>query len=210
MASLSHEQRRELREAIDRERRRRAAAAARSRPKPTTQTPSPSAAVTRDEKIMEARALRARGWSAPEIGRLLGVPESTVRNWWNGGTCACGRPVDGSNRRGSERCVDCSRAKQAAERYWTHETVIDAIQRFAVENGRPPKATDWQRVNPEKGYPPSARVYGHGCPFPTWADAIEAAGFPRPRRGHYPRTAEVRRRLSEAQRARYAREKGAA
>lgn len=65
--------------------------------------------MTRDEKVREARRLRALGWTAPEIGRELGVSDSTVRNWCLGGDCAdCGAPLDGSERKKALRCSSCN------------------------------------------------------------------------------------------------------
>lgn len=84
--------------------------------------------------------------------------------------------------------------------YWNRETIIAAIQEFARRYGRPPVATDWNvayarsrglhskvvRFYEDGCYPHSNTVYGipNGV-FPTWADAIEAAGFRRPQPGRY-------------------------
>lgn len=35
----------------------------------------------RERLIAQAKLLDRNGWSAPEIGRKLGVPDITVRNW---------------------------------------------------------------------------------------------------------------------------------
>jgi hypothetical protein len=65
--------------------------------------------MTREEKIREARRLRALGWTAPAIGRELGASDSTIRNWYLGGACVdCGAPVDGSNRDKSLVCSTCA------------------------------------------------------------------------------------------------------
>jgi len=70
--------------------------------------------------------------------------------------------------------------------------VIDAIQRFAAIHGRPPKARDWHTRDPVNNYPACSTVYrtnhpsNRSAPFACWADAIEAAGFPRPTRGSRP------------------------
>jgi hypothetical protein len=60
---------------------------------------------------------------------------------------------------------------------WNRESVEAAIQAWAAEHGRPPKQKD---TNNEPGLPsPSSVRDTHG----SWANAVEAAGFPRPRRG---------------------------
>lgn len=56
---------------------------------------------------------------------------------------------------------------------WTRETVIAAIQAFAAEQGRTPTARD------NGGLVIAAKRL-----FPSWGDAVVAAGFERPRRGH--------------------------
>lgn len=72
--------------------------------------------MTRDEKVLRARELRAQGLTAPAIGELLDVNESTVRNWYCGSTCRCGKPLDGSRGASSStECWDC-RAEPARER----------------------------------------------------------------------------------------------
>lgn len=116
--------------------------------------------------------------------------KTRVRKDSYGGTCVdCGARTDGSNGASlaPERCGSCSRAKQKAEKTWTRDAVISAIQRFAVEHGRPPTSIDWIHADPDRGYPNRGSVYrtstNPGCPFANWADAIEAAGFPRPPRG---------------------------
>lgn len=64
--------------------------------------------MTREEKIREARRLRAERWTAAAIGRELAVPASTVRNWYLGGDCQeCGAPVEGSSSRRAQFCVPC-------------------------------------------------------------------------------------------------------
>lgn len=138
------------------------------------------------------RELRAQGYAAPAIGRALGIPESTVRNWWNAGECVdCGVAVEHSNGKVAERCRSCANGHKHETRTWTREAVIDAIQRFAAANGRPPLASEWINVDHANGYPARTYVYcsndqSRKNPFPKWADAIEAAGFPRPIAGVSP------------------------
>lgn len=61
---------------------------------------------------------------------------------------------------------------------WSKEEIIAAIQKWAREHGRPPTANEWtKRII---GYPSASTVAKH---FGSWAEGIEAAGFPRPVRG---------------------------
>jgi hypothetical protein len=179
-----------------------------------------------------ARELRAEGVGPAAIARQLGVSDTTVHRWTNEayaernrvaarerkrqarGVCSvCGGETryHGHGRRVSDVCAGCSRAQQHTERKWTPEAVIDAIRRFTAANGRPPKAAEWINADPVNGYPARSAVYRSkswpGAPFASWADAIEAAGFPRPRVGYYERTPETRARAAEGQRRRQARQR---
>jgi len=62
---------------------------------------------------------------------------------------------------------------------WTRDEITEAIQNHALQHGAPPTSTDWAKAAPGR---PSAdlvkRRFGG-----SWADAIVAAGFPRPLRG---------------------------
>lgn len=61
---------------------------------------------------------------------------------------------------------------------WTREEIIEAIQAHAREHGYPPVASEWALQDATRPTRDDAkRVFG------SWADAVEAAGFPRPRRG---------------------------
>lgn len=163
----------------------------------------------------QAQQLRAEGKTAARIGVLLGVSRSYAAELYSdpdgakvrarkasyGGTCVdCGKRTDGSNGRAAaaERCRPCY---SATTKVWTRDKVLDAIHRFARAHGRPPVAADWNHPGRGDGYPTSGCVYrttgNTTAPFQRWADAIEAAGFPRPRRGHT-RTAEMRARTSES------------
>lgn len=185
--------------------------------------------MTRAELAERAQALRAEGKLQREIAVILGVSRSYAgalssndplgeqqrqrRTRYQGVCIDCGGPTDGSNgfAAAPERCELCYRI---TTKVWTREAVIEAIQRFAVEHDRPPYSSDWNHRGRGQGYPSAGCVYystgNRSAPFATWADAIEAAGFPRPRTGLYTRTAEVRARMSEGQRRRYARERRAA
>lgn len=157
--------------------------------------------VSREEKIQQARAMRADGATLREIGDHFGVAGSTVLRWTDEGCrqrelaasraykagsrgeCVdCGGPTNACRGPGkaSQRCDSCRREFQRANAKWTKDTVVVAIQRFAAEHGRPPTATEWRRLG---DYTPPTnavlRVWG------SWANAVEAAGFPRPRSGVY-------------------------
>lgn len=170
-----------------------------------------------------------RGQPYKRIARDTGVPLTTVKRWLDPefaqrqrelssaakrkrkGSCACGASLAYDNSGGV-----CTRCRNAARRIWTRESIIDAIQRFASVHGRPPVATEWVRADKDNGYPATSNVGRSTCnrsaPFEQWADAIEAAGFPRPRKGRYSRegvyTDEVRARLSAGQKRRWARQRG--
>ena len=161
----------------------------------------------RQEKVEEARWLEQHGLSRHQIAEFLGVGIGTIYRWLSPeiaerqreqsrrykkkltGICIdCGATTPYGGKKTPGRCTDCNRVWQQQNKHWTRENVIDAIQRFAAENGRPPISTEWIKVNHEKDYPPRSAVYQAGQrgnkPFKSWADAIEAAGFPRPKVGH--------------------------
>lgn len=174
--------------------------------------------VERRELAARAQALRDEGKLQREVAEILGLSRSYAaeltsdplgvkarerKDSYHGVCEGCGAATTGSDGREAapSLCWDCSHGRQTAERKWSRENVIDAIQRFAAANGRPPTATEWIRGDPANGYPPRSAVYrstGHrsnsSAPFAKWADAIEAAGFPRPRTGHYQRPAKARPR----------------
>lgn len=112
-----------------------------------------------------------------------------------GGTCVdCGAPTYGGNgqAKAPERCLLCRATYQHEARRWTREAVVAAIQAWTAEHGRPPTATDWNSAmaraasRPERpdDFPPVATVQRE---FGSWANAVEAAGFDRPRPGVYGR-----------------------
>jgi repressor LexA len=76
-------------------------------------------------------------------------------------------------------------------RRWTRENIIEAIRLWASEHGQPPGARDWNQGKQGPRFPATMSVYRSGGslsqPFSSWAEAIEAAGFPKPRIGvrHY-------------------------
>jgi transposase len=151
------------------------------------------------DKSVRDRAVEAvaRGATQREAARIAGVSPSAVARWVNpaywekslrtarewkqrqkGACIDCGAETHyaGHGRVVSERCADCGRA---ANRIWTRELVIEAIQRFAAERGRPPSSKDWNRKREDRGdYPSLGSVFGRAfSPFATWNEAIAAAGF---------------------------------
>ena len=165
---------------------------------------------SRAELRDQACRLRDEGLGYSLISRELDVPYSTVKRWTDAeyaerqravsravkeryrGTCIdCGRPTNGSNgpNTASAYCLHC--APNAYYKVWTRERIIDAIRRYAYLNGRPPRAHDWKRADPINGFPCFSNVYKNtgapNAPFDNWADAIHAAGFPRPDVGRYGR-----------------------
>ena len=159
-----------------------------------------------------ARALYLSGHGYRPVARLLGISPSSVRRYVDSdyaernrrqsreakrrrtGICReCGGVTLYNGRKKgtavSTLCAACSRRLQHESRYWTRERIIAAIQQWAAEHGRPPSARDWLHADPDLRWPNRVSVYaGSGAipPFASWADAIEAAGFPRPQ-PHYHR-----------------------
>jgi hypothetical protein len=64
---------------------------------------------------------------------------------------------------------------------WTGPMILDAIRAWAAVHGSPPFAWQWAAGSQE--HPAKGTVARH---FDGWANAIEAAGFPRPKRGRQP------------------------
>ena len=156
----------------------------------------------------EVREMREHGAKFAEIARALGISHSyaselyhdptgekgRLRKQGYAGRCAfCGNPTTGANGRANapRLCIKCSARISQQARVWNRENVIKAIQAWAEDHGRPPLAMDWIRTGvtssgvPHPGFS-SVYRYKHSssAPFASWADAVEAAGFPRPRVGH--------------------------
>lgn len=87
-------------------------------------------------------------------------------------------PIDAFAERAREPKPEEEVETVAARRQWTRETIVEAIQKFAAEHGRPPKADEWVRSSLDN--PTQSTVY---LKFGNWGDAIVAAGFERPVRG---------------------------
>lgn len=119
-----------------------------------------------------AQALAGAGHDSRRIGRLLGVPYTTVYRWLNAdyaarqrarsadrknryrGWCVdCGAPTawGGATTGGkpSKRCRSCRKALEQSADYraehtvWTKDRVVLAIREWAQFYGEPPAAADW-------------------------------------------------------------------
>lgn len=156
------------------------------------------------ELVAEAQRLRAGGLKWREIGERLGVSLKAAHEWatdpdgslrdarkarYRGKCVDCGGPTDGSDPRApSLRCRECSRRHQHADRLWTPEAIVCAIQQWADEHGGiPPAAQEWnagymsKRAQATKlaefhrgGYPSVTTVVNE---FGSWNAGIRAAGF---------------------------------
>lgn len=145
-------------------------------------------------------------WLNPEFAERDRVKCRAVKERYRGTCATCGAPTNGSNGPGtaSDTCGNCSLTRQHDTRLWTPATVVEAIQAFARRYGRPPTATDFhpatarhlghewraERFYADGHYPSATTVIGE-CS--SWADAIEAAGFPRPVVGAYERVTDGHR-----------------
>lgn len=109
----------------------------------------PTRAVTVDQ-VARMKALRANGLTAPAIGLQLGIPASTVRNWWNAGACVdCGSPTGRSCGVPAKRCNYCRKSFEQSDAYrasvtvWTRERIVERIRWWVETFGEPSAITDW-------------------------------------------------------------------
>lgn len=159
--------------------------------------------MTRAAKVATIRCLQRCGLTHREIAAEMGWTISTVRNLlfdpdgskqrarrrrYQGECVDCGAPTDGSNGRAfaPQRCRACNTKHQKDARRWTQGAVIAALQAWAKTHGKPPTSADWIRSGGDE-HPARTTVYAsnehYTAPFPSWAAAVEAAGFPRPKPG---------------------------
>ena len=159
--------------------------------------------MNRKQAYAEATELLGLGWNKDKIAVHLGITASGLRNVLNDPdgskqkarreryrrVCeGCGCKTDGSSGYNAPRL--CVRCNNSAQRIWTKEAVVAAIQAWAKEHGHPPTASEWMTACPEGTHPATATVYrrsthksNRSAPFQYWADAIEAAGYERPTTG---------------------------
>jgi hypothetical protein len=143
----------------------------------------------------QAREMRKQGTYVAVIAEALGVPEPTIVRWTNpqlekrerikarrrkyskGRNCSkCKKKVSNTS---SRLCHDCHMKAMTAERWWTRERIIEAIQVWAAQYGHAPTYDEWKKSG--KGHPAVKSISdGPHAPFSKWSEAIEAAGF-RPR-----------------------------
>jgi hypothetical protein len=172
--------------------------------------------ITRQERAEQVLDALADGFNSRQIAERLGISYTYVRDLISDptgekmqarrdsyqGVCEmCGGPTCGSDgpAKAPRFCSTCA-PSHYTPKYWTEERVLAAIRLWADIHGRPPSATEWLNGRRNDGYeprtfPPASAVYRSSglvsAPFEYWADAIEAAGFPRPRKGQYERTPTV-------------------
>jgi Homing endonuclease associated repeat len=148
------------------------------------------ATLSREEKIVEARRLKAAdGLNSIEIGERLSAPPSTVRNWLRGALCECGAPITGcSGSKSSSRCESCA---SIASRLWSPQRIIEKIREWHRLFGDVPTATEWNLALSRSQHSAArhaeveSRHEGAKWPgtqavierFGSWNAAIAAAGF---------------------------------
>lgn len=180
---------------------------------------------TRADLVREYMALLDEGFTREQIADRYGKSYSAVTNLladpdgskqrarrkrYQGRCEDCGAATDGSNGHAGAPtlCEPCSRVHQHDERYWTPAQIVAAIREWAAIHDAPPVSTTWLRgveldAQGRRRWPPVNVVQRE---FGTWAAAIAAAGFARPRIGGYRRSEETRAKMS-ASRKRSASEK---
>lgn len=166
----------------------------------------------RAQRAKQVRALRKKGFIYDQIAEKLGISKgyvneliydpdgskSKARKDSYRGTCrTCGARTTGSN--GKNAPIYCNKhASRAYFLVWSDSKIIAAIREWHFLHGRTPVSTDWnRRVEGSPGqyvggprlkwtgkrrWPPLRAVQRS---FGSWSNAIEAAGFPRPKIGHY-------------------------
>lgn len=108
-------------------------------------------------------------------------------------------PCPGCGKLKSTRAALCRSCANSDRSYWTRERIIEAIQWHFERLGCTPRKQDWLRSRPENPtFQWAVKRFG------SWGNAIEAAGYPRPRgrpRIERPRMASSRRRIFERERS---------
>lgn len=179
-------------------------------------------------KARMVAALRAQGLSTTQVAAELrisrsyantlisdpdGTKDKSRKQKYSGICDICGGPTSGANGRAQapKRCKDCF---PRTPKYWTAERIVAAIQEWAREhNGAPPAASEWlgqvegsigqyakgprSASGVHRRWPPVTTVQRE---FGSWANAIEAAGFPKPTVGRYTRSTTTRAKISAVQR----------
>lgn len=164
----------------------------------------------RRAQVAQAHALLAEGLTRREAGERMGLRRSALYDLINdpdrkkrGARRAryrkpcpqCGRLMDGTAGPNSspKLCGACYAAKLKAERRWTPEAIVAALQAFAAAAGRTPSADDTRPTAPsvrarlvparlaelDADLPTLPQQSAVCREFGTWAAAIDAAGLPR-------------------------------
>lgn len=166
--------------------------------------------LTRAEKVtLIRRTLREHpDWTHRQVAASLGMTRSALRallgdpdgskqrarrERYRKPCSECGKLLTGCNGFKGHRtglCVACELATR--EREWTAEACIAAAHAWFAHHGRIPIATDWIRAGHEPvRHPGFSTIYSRPhSPFPSWADFIEACGWPRPEVGRHDRSGE--------------------
>ena len=160
----------------------------------------------RQKNVDRILLLKAHGLNRHEIAERLGLAAQTVSTYLSDpdntqreeylrrrrATCpVCG----GAMWRAAKQCSDCQRKERMAKQdVWSANKIIDSIRRYHAEFGCIPPARDfYAKARDHKGeFPTQKRVDSR---FGSWANAVEAAGFPRPSKGGIPYS--VQRREAE-------------
>jgi hypothetical protein len=135
--------------------------------------------------------------TSPHDHRRKWCSERCRKNLSYGGTCQrCGNRTSGGDgaAKAPALCASCSEDRNREERtIWSKERIVEEIHRWTSLAGRPPKATEWQRAGTAAQKRLLVDIHRATGPWPTvtvvqrkfgsWANAIEAADFPRPTRG---------------------------
>lgn len=160
---------------------------------------------TRQKSVDEIKLLRSHGLSNAEIAEKMGIKINSIYKYlWDpdGKKTQEARslmmrpcPVCETTliQKHAKQCLSCYRAKVQTNLRWSPETTAEAIQRFHQEFGHVPTSRDMFDISVRRRDYPSQKhaIKHHG----SWANAVEAAGFPRPRHGgNGPQKNRVRRK----------------
>lgn len=135
------------------------------------------------ERAEQRRALERMDEGEPQAPEELGAAEGAADpsagelRGRSGGDRAGPLPDEaqtGHGPKGAERVGRPEQHRAPANRKWTRASGIEAIQEFALEHGRPPTTRDMNAL---------ASLCSQRDDLGSWADLVEAAGFPRPARG---------------------------
>lgn len=95
-----------------------------------------------EERVLTARRLVASGLSRSEIADGIGVKPATVDSYLRAGNCrGCGAIVVQSS---SGLCRQCGHLRSS----WSREQILEAINHWVREEGRPPSSAEWTLANP--------------------------------------------------------------